>query len=184
MRGSGGADRREDAVRLFVAVCFSDPFLDALEDCQRNLRRTGVPGNPRWSKRDNLHLTLAFLGEREEADSVIKALDAVRFSPFRIRTGEFMKFGDVLTLGIRDGGESRKLAREVRAALDKAGIPYDKKPPVPHITLARKYTAPLPDGASLIAPAATDRVSSFRLMLSSLTTTGAVYTPLKDFQLR
>lgn len=184
MRGSGEAARREDAVRLFVAVCFPDSFLDVLEDCQRSLRRTGAQGNPRWSKRDNLHLTLAFVGERQEAESAIKALDVVRFSPFRLRVGDLMKFGDTLTLGIRDGGECRKLALAVRSALDDAGIPYDKKPPVPHITLARRYAAPLPDSASLIVPDSTARVPSFRLMLSDLTPTGAVYTPLKEFQLR
>ena len=184
MRRPRAADRREDAVRLFVAVCFSDPFLDALEGCQRDLRRAGVPGSVRWSKRENLHMTLAFLGEREEAESVMKALETVRFSPFRISTGGLMKFGDTLTLEIRDGGESVRLARAVRSALDGASVPYDKKPPVPHITLARKYAAPLPDGASLLTAGTGERVSSFRLMRSELTRTGAVYTPLKEFRLQ
>ena len=174
-------------MRLFVAVCFSDLFLDGLESCQRDLRRTGVPGSVRrgrWSKRENLHMTLAFLGEREEAESVIKALETVRFPPFRITAGGLMKFGDTLTLEIRDGGESVRLARAVRSALDGASVPYDKKPPVPHITLARKVAAPLPDGASLLTAGTGERVSSFRLMRSELTRTGAVYTPLKEFRLR
>lgn len=184
MRRSRPEGRREDAVRLFVAVCFSDPFLCGLESCQRDLRRTGIPGSVRWSKRENLLMTLAFLGEREEAESAAEALETVRFSPFRIAAGGLMKFGDTLTLGIRDGGESVRLARAVRSALDGASIPYDGKPPVPHITLARKYAAPLPDGASLLTAGMDERVASFRLMRSQLTRIGAVYTSLREFRLR
>ena len=171
-------------MRLFAAVCFSDPFLDALEDCQAALRRTGIPGRVSWSKRDNLHMTLAFIGEREEADSAVRALETVRFSPFRIRTGRLMKFGDTLTLGIRDGGECVRLAMAVRSALDGAGIPFDKKPPVPHITLARRFAVPLPEGASLTVPETGEQIVSFRLMLSELDRSGAVYTPLCTFSLR
>ena len=169
-------------MRLFVAVCFSDPFLCALEGCQRDLCRTG--GNGRWSKRENLHMTLAFLGEREEADSVIRALERVRFAHFRIGTAGLRAFGDVLTLEIRDGGESVRLAEAVRSALDESRIPYDKKPPLPHITLARKCAGPLPDGVSLLLPDGREAVASFRLMRSDLTRAGAVYTPLHEFRLR
>lgn len=171
-------------MRLFAAVCFSDRFLDALEDCQRSLRRMGLPGKPSFTKRENLHMTLAFLGEREEADSAVRALERVRFAPFRIGTAGLRAFGDVLTLEIRDGGESVRLAGAVRSALDESRIPYDKKPPLPHITLARKCVGPLPEGVSLLLPDGRVTVASFRLMRSELTRAGAVYTPLHEFRLR
>ena len=171
-------------MRLFAAVCFSDRFLDVLEDCQRSLCRTGSPGKAVRSKRENLHMTLAFLGERDEADSAVRALERVRFSPFRIGLGGLRKFGDTLVLEIRDGGESVRLAGAVRSALAEDGIPFDKKPPLPHITLARKYAAPLPDGVSFLLPDEREAVLSFRLMQSTLTRAGAVYTPLREFRLR
>jgi hypothetical protein len=64
-----------------------------------------------WTKPDNLHVTLAFLGERKDPESVIRALRSVSFEPFRIECGPFRKFGDALTVGIRDGGESVRLAK-------------------------------------------------------------------------
>ena len=169
-------------MRLFVAVRFSDAFVRALADCQRDVRlilgEKDAKKPPRFSKPENLHMTLAFLGERNGADDVIRALRSVAFDPFRIGCGGFRKFGDALVLELKDGGESVRLAKAVRAALDSAGIPYDEKPPVPHVTLARAFKSPLPDGTALTAPETSDRVASFSLMKSEGGGPTLVYTEL------
>ena len=169
-------------MRLFVAVRFSDAFVRSLTDCQHSVRlilgENGVKKPPRFSKPENLHMTLAFLGERSGADDVIRALRFVSFAPFRIGCGGFRKFGDALALELKDGGESVRLARAVRTALDSAGIPYDGKPPVPHITLARAFKGPLPDGMAVTAPETSDRVTSFSLMNSEGGGPTLVYTEL------
>ncbi|MBE6724509.1 MAG: RNA 2',3'-cyclic phosphodiesterase [Ruminococcaceae bacterium] len=170
-------------MRLFVAVRFSAGFVRALTDCQRSVRlmageESGNRKPVNWTKPDNLHVTLAFLGERKDPESVIRALRSVSFEPFRIECGPFRKFGDALTVGIRDGGESVRLAKAVRSALDGAGISYDGKPPVPHATLARNFRLPLPDGISLAAPEGKETVSSFSLMKSEGGGPSLVYTEL------
>lgn len=169
-------------MRLFAAVRFSDGFVRALTDCQRSVRlllgESGAKKPPRFSKPENLHMTLAFLGERDDPDDVIRALRGVPCKPFRIGCGGLRLFGDTLVLGIRDGGESVRLAKAVRSALDQAGIPYDRKPPVPHVTLARAFKSPLTDGISLIAPDAGDTVLSFSLMKSEGGGPNLVYTEL------
>ena len=168
-------------MRLFAAVRFSPGFVRALADCQRSIRliageRSGKPVN--WTKPENLHMTLAFLGERGDPEPVIRALRTVSFDPFRIGCGRIRMFGDALTVGIRDGGESVRLAQAVRSALDEAGIPYDGKPPVPHATLARRFRMPLPDGLGLVLPERGETVTSFSLMRSEGGGESLVYTEL------
>ena len=52
-------------LRLFVAISLPDLVKDEIEKAQQQLRRV-VPGNiVRWTKRDQFHLTLKFLGNVE-----------------------------------------------------------------------------------------------------------------------
>ena len=170
-------------MRLFVAVRFPDEFLRGLTECQKSLKKAaaladGWETRANFSRAENLHLTLAFIGEREEAQSTVKALEAVRFNPLRISCGGLRKFGDTLVIVVRDGGECMNLAESVRRALDGAGIPYDDKPFVPHITLARKFVSGLPDGASLFLPDAGAAVKTFSLMKSERINGVLTYTEL------
>lgn len=48
-------------MRLFIAIQFEEKILDALNDFQDDLKEKGVTGN--YTKRENLHITLAFIGE-------------------------------------------------------------------------------------------------------------------------
>lgn len=46
-------------MRLFIAIQVEDKILDALTDFQDDLKALGVTGN--YTKRENLHITLAFV---------------------------------------------------------------------------------------------------------------------------
>ena len=61
-------------MRLFVAVNFPPETVDAISALQGRLRGAEPRGS--WSRRENLHLTLAFLGEqpRERLDAAAKEL--------------------------------------------------------------------------------------------------------------
>ena len=48
-------------MRLYIAIQFEEKILDALNDFQDDLKAQGVTGN--YTKRKNLHITLAFIGE-------------------------------------------------------------------------------------------------------------------------
>ena len=67
-------------MRLFVALCLSDGMKDALLAAQDALYDRGVRGN--YTPEENLHLTLAFIGEYPDAEPVLDALSAVSFAPF------------------------------------------------------------------------------------------------------
>jgi 2'-5' RNA ligase len=52
-------------MRIFIAVNFDEEAKDALTALQDRLRKAAAGGN--FSRRENLHLTLAFLGETPES---------------------------------------------------------------------------------------------------------------------
>ena len=130
--------------RLFVALEPSPAFRYALSLLQDHLRAEGVTG--RWLHPSNLHMTLAFIGAWTE--DVTECLPAIS-APFRISLGGVGIFpgAKVLWAGVEPSRELDALAEEVRKKLDLAGIPYDKQPFYPHITLARKPY--IPDNISI-----------------------------------
>ena len=67
-------------MRLFLAVNLSPEMKNALTDVQRAMYDRGVRGN--FTAAENLHLTLAFIGEYPSADAVMDALSSVTFTPF------------------------------------------------------------------------------------------------------
>ncbi|MBQ9624777.1 MAG: hypothetical protein IJR47_01585 [Clostridia bacterium] len=83
---AGGID-----VRLFVAVDLSGEVKDALEDIQGQIKGSGVRG--RYTARENLHITLAFIGEYGDAQAVLDALEGVRFEPFELGLDGMSSFG-------------------------------------------------------------------------------------------
>ena len=52
-------------MRLFIAINFGENELDAFEAARDRLRERA--GRANYSRRENLHLTLAFLGEQPQA---------------------------------------------------------------------------------------------------------------------
>ena len=55
-------------MRLFIAILFEEKIINALTQFQDNLKAKGVKGN--YSRRENLHITLAFIGEYGNPDEV------------------------------------------------------------------------------------------------------------------
>jgi 2'-5' RNA ligase len=92
-------------------------------------------------------MTLAFIGRVSDerlADVIAATREAAsRQGPFVATLGEAGRFPPtgrphVVWLGLTDGAaESASLAGAIRTALDSRGVPLDKKPFRPHVTLAR-----------------------------------------------
>ena len=162
-------------MRLFVAVCFRREFVDAVLDYQNRLK---AYGKANYSRPENIHLTLAFIGEQKDAEPVIDALKSVEFDPYPIKLSGSVRFGSIRCVGVEDGGQSVALAKSVRSALDGAGIGYDRKPMKPHITVAREFHAEIPEIP--VSPVC-DTVSSFCLMKSERLNGKLVYTKLREY---
>ena len=126
-------------MRLFVGIRPSEEFRAALSVLQSRLLSTGVAAA--YLDPSNLHMTLAFIGEWPENVSGI--LPSVE-EPFPIvldRVGLFPG-AKVIWAGVQPSDALDRLARQVRENLTAAGIPFDPKPFVPHITLGRKPVVP------------------------------------------
>ncbi|MBQ7688415.1 MAG: RNA 2',3'-cyclic phosphodiesterase [Clostridia bacterium] len=127
-------------MRLFIALPLPAKTLASLESAQMLLRRQGVRG--RFAPPDNLHLTLAFLGETPDPAPAIEATTRVPLPQTTLHFDRLTLFGDVLVLLLKKNDALEQYVRALRAALDEAGISYDRKAFRAHITLCRKTAFP------------------------------------------
>ncbi len=160
-------------MRLFVAICLSDGMKDALLDAQNALYDRGVRG--RFTPEENMHLTLAFIGDYPEAGPVLEALSGLAFSPFELTLEGLGCFGDLWWAGLKGSAPLEALARRVRRALAEAEIPFDRKRFSPHVTLLRKAKGAVPP---LRLQSAEMTVEAFTLMRSDRGKNGMLYTEL------
>ena len=122
-------------MRLFIAIQLNDEMREALTALQGDLQFIGMRG--RYVPEENLHLTLAFIGEYSEPQAVLDVLSSVRFEPFDISLDGAGSFGDIWWAGIKASDQMSSLVRQLRHALSESGIPFDKKRFKPHVTLVR-----------------------------------------------
>ena len=162
-------------MRLFIAIQFSENMLNALLDVQSEMKAFDVRG--RYSPPENLHLTLAFIGEYGNPDAVMDALNSVPFEPFPLRLDRLGNFGDLYWAGIAENPKLAAFAKRLRRALADRNIPFDRKRFSPHITLVRKAEyygeTPLPP---VHAPEGEMEVSGIVLMRSDRGKHGMIYT--------
>ena len=70
-------------MRLFIAIHLSQEIKETLIDLQNDWYDLGVRGN--YSSEENLHLTLAFIGEYSDPMPVMDALQCVTFAPIPLQ---------------------------------------------------------------------------------------------------
>jgi RNA 2',3'-cyclic 3'-phosphodiesterase len=178
-------------VRTFIAI-FPPPELR--EEVLAKARRLTLRGRVRWSRPENIHLTLKFLGDvREEVlTSLCAALEEVceRHAAFDARLAGFGAFpsarrAQILWAGIGVGSdELRSLTTDLDAALALLGFEREKRPYTPHLTLGRARGRP-----ASFEPPPEEYLGEFRvrrveLMESTLTPEGAVYRTVRAFALK
>ena len=161
-------------MRLFIAIKLNDEMLDALTEVQGSLRLLGAGGN--FTKEENLHLTLAFIGEYPDPDAVLDALEAVSFRPFELKLSAYGNFGDLWWVGIDGSAALEAVVRRIRRALADAGIPFDRKRFVPHITILRKASLGRSTLPALDIPHAQMTARRISLMRSDCGKNGMIYT--------
>ena len=147
----------------------------------------------RWVPKENIHLTLAFLGRVDDQRiGVISSAigEAVQgHVDFGVRLGELGAFPStrrarVVWAGLDDPTQGiAGLAGSVGEAMEGLGFPREKRAFAPHVTLARLKT---PGRVELDAtlepvPFAVERISLFE---SRLGRPHAVYTELTTFPFR
>ncbi len=167
-------------MRLFVAIELNDRLKDELCMIQKRLIMQGVKGN--MTPRENMHLTLAFIGEYGDKDAVSDALAEVVLEPMELTLYGFGCFGDLYYVGLKESDALSRNVKRIRKALSERGIPFDRKKFVPHITLIRRmeYDKGLPTDSPF--PARMD-VKYISLMRSDRGKHGMIYTAVDEFNI-
>lgn len=129
-------------MRLFLAIELDKSVKDMLSACQDALRQAGARG--RFVHRENMHLTLVFLGETNRVREIRSAMDAVKEHPFSLRTGDLGRFqrsgGDILWVGVEPNEALIRVQRTLCRALAKQGFQIEERSYVPHLTIGREVT--------------------------------------------
>lgn len=164
-------------MRLFIAANFDEKIVSALTELQEDLIRNGVEGN--FTHPENLHLTLAFIGEYGNSEDVLDIMEEIPFSPVTLQMDGFWHLRELYLLKMAADPELENYVRRLRKALSDHGIPFDRKKFSPHITLIRKVlfrngSMELPENLSKI-PVGINKVS---LMRSERGKRGMIYTEL------
>ena len=126
-------------MRLFIAIQLSDPMKKALVNMMHELKKQGVEGN--YVPAQNLHMTLAFIGEYDDPARIKEVISRMPVPEFRMSLSDMGNFGNILWAGVKGNQKLKAYVKDLRSALDAEGIPFDRDKFVPHITLIRKYTA-------------------------------------------
>ena len=175
-------------MRLFVALPLPAPVAQSIM-----LIQGGVPG-ARWQTREQLHLTLRFIGEVEGRDAAMldDALAAIEAPSFTLQLHGVGQFGNKqphsLWVSVRKCEALEHLQRKVDTAIRRVGQPQDAHKFTPHVTVARLRN---PEGPKLIEwlthnalfTSAEFPVPAFLLYSSRLTSDGSVYAIEREYSL-
>ena|SRR5690348_16885386 len=175
-------------MRLFVALALPDEVAATLA-----LIQSGVPG-ARWSTRDQLHLTLRFIGEVDgrTASAIDDALSLVRAPAFRLTLKSVGQFGgrnpNALWVGVETNPALLHLQRKLESALQRAGLRAETRKYTPHVTLARLRGSPTSKVIGFLAQHSLFGVPPFDvrgfILYSSVTTpNGSLYRAEKAYPL-
>jgi len=183
-------------MRVFIGIQFDEETRRDIETFLSPFKRISSP--IKWIKPENIHLTLKFIGEVSSAQykEIKTALINRQYTtgPLDIDFSGCGTFSrgyliNIFWLGIRQNPKLEALYRDVEEALQKKGIPPEKRPFKPHITLGRnKREFNAGQLMSLIEKRASEPVSrfrarSFQLFKSELFKTGPVYTIQEEISL-
>ena len=167
--------------RLFIAIDLSDAAKESIFLIQNGLR------GARWIARENLHLTLRFIGEVSdvEADDIHSTLSKVRSSSFvlKLRGAGVFSSGSrprSAWIGVQDRSPIFSLKGDIDRALASTGFGPDGRKYMPHVTVAKlkgrssNITDFMPRLGSM--PSISVEIEQFALFSSFLARAGPVYT--------
>jgi RNA 2',3'-cyclic 3'-phosphodiesterase len=171
-----------DRARLFCGLRLPEEALDSLSSWQSEQLTGG-----RIVPRENLHVTLAFLGHRPvgELESILEALRGAtaEAGPIRLVPERYRETRSVGMLVLTDaGGSATRLAEDLQSRLERIGV-YEResRPWLPHLTVLRfrerpRLRPPLPETDEFMS-------SDAAVFMSELRPSGARYVVVESFAL-
>ncbi|MFX1513704.1 MAG: RNA 2',3'-cyclic phosphodiesterase [Promethearchaeota archaeon] len=182
-------------VRLFISVDLENKdLLKSIRQFQTLISQFPI----RLVKVELLHFTLKFIGEKSDdwIPRLKEGLETISFSPFKLElegAGFFPPRGNprIVWIGVSKGkDEIISLAREIDLTIADLGLPKEKRPFSPHLTIARakhgKNVKPLIPYLTQNQPEVLGQIdiTEFRLKKSTLIPSGPIYETLVTFPVK
>jgi len=179
-----------ERIRTFIAIdIVDDGILDKIISVQRDL--SSCNARLKLVKRENIHLTLRFLGEITPLllEDVQKIVEKIEYNSFKIALSGLGAFPSqmnprVIWIGLSEGIEHvENIFKYLEGELRKIGFKPDPKGFSPHITIARVKYGDKACLAKIIRKNMNTffgemQVTSINLKKSTLTSTGPIYETL------
>jgi 2'-5' RNA ligase len=180
----------DERLRLFLGLRLPDADVAALAAWQERELRPQARGSIRVVPRENLHVTLAFLGSRTstELEGIASALGAAAEAartrgPLELEVERYRETRSVGMVVCSDAhGRAAALADDVQGRLEGLGVyRREQRPWLPHLTVLRFRERPrLSPALPAVGPLAPSDAAVF---LSRLHPSGARYEVLESFRL-
>ena len=183
-------------MRSFIALELSPEIKKELSRLQQELKKIDL--DVKWVKPDNIHLTLKFLGNVEEAkiEQIKTALAGISSGkkPFEIslfKLGAFpnLNYPRVVWVGIDKGSsEAEDIAKLIEDDLERLGFSKEDRPFSVHLTIGRvksgKNKIALKEKVSALeVQPKSSIVKNITLFQSTLTRNGPIYAQVYMAQL-
>lgn len=176
-------------MRLFAAIGLDKQAQNACAKTLESLRLHTTSG--RFIRAENLHLTLAFLGETSRVDAAKSALESVKLPRFTLVLQGMERFrrsgGDLYWMGVQENASLLALHDALHDALRRHGFSLENRPYRPHLTLGRRITAASTfdlDAFSDALPPLSLPVDTIYLMQSTHIQGQLTYLPLLEHPLQ
>jgi 2'-5' RNA ligase len=182
--------------RLFLAIDITPgtALLDAYDNVRHTLRMEKI----NWVSKDQMHLTLAFLGDTEEniIPDLVSGIETIMnahhsFTLTLAGLGVFRNIHDprVIWTGCESEKEFHGIKLETDKVLTALGFEVEDRPFSPHLTLGRIKFIRHPNhlgqliGVYMDTVFQSEKIQKILLYESKLTTDGPEYTPMHKFVL-
>lgn len=177
-------------MRTFIAIDIPDELKEKIYNAFKNERQR-VKG-VKWVEKENLHLTLKFLGEikEEKIKEIEKILDEIpnKFRSFEVSLGELGGFPNfknprVLWIKVSPPEKIEEIFNFIEEKTQRLNIEREERKFHPHITIARIKER---KGVSFENKKFDDKFKAERIVLfkSDLRPEGPIYTQIKEVKLK
>jgi len=127
-------------MRVFIAVLFDEKVKKVLCKAISDLKSQAVSGN--FTREENLHLTLAFIGETNRITALKNVIDSTAPKRFSLAIKGFGRFGrqsgGIYWVGVEKNIKLMEYASKLADALRLSGFNIENREFKPHITIGRE----------------------------------------------
>jgi 2'-5' RNA ligase len=182
----------ENSFRAFFAIDMSETANYKIVSLIKQLKASGKYPQIKWTKSENLHLTMRFLGNisfEQYTQLTSKVNDALKIcAPFELHFTTMMLFPSknrqiALALKPEPLAPLIQLNQILEQAAAACGLKPEPRPFVPHLTLGKIKGKPIYDFNPIKLSELTNMINNLKLYCSETSENGSIYTPLVCFLL-